>query len=80
MESKDILQLGEVLRKKRKGLSLSKDDVLRETGISYEYLFRLENGLIKNPSASVLYKLSEYYAIDLTPILEMGGVVVKREK
>lgn len=71
--------LGSSLKKSRELLGLTLKQVETETGISNAYLSQLENDKIKKPSASVLYKLSSMYKIDLNGLLETSGVV-KRAK
>lgn len=70
--------LGQILRRVREDQGLSENAVRQETGVSNEYLRRLEDDELKNPSASVLWKLSEYYQIDPNPILIMAGCIIPK--
>jgi transcriptional regulator with XRE-family HTH domain len=72
--------LGQILRGAREAQGLSENAVRQETGVSNEYLRRLEDDELKTPSASVLWKLSEYYQIDPKPLLIMAGCIVKKIK
>lgn len=72
--------LGQILKEAREAQGLSENAVRQETGVSNEYLWRLEDDELKTPSASVLYKLSEYYQIDLKPLLIMAGCIVKNQQ
>jgi len=66
--------LGTFLKNHRilKNLSLRQVETL--TKISNAYLSQLENDKIKNPSISTLHKLSEFYKIDFSDLLEVSGI------
>jgi transcriptional regulator with XRE-family HTH domain len=67
--------LGRTLKTTREEFSLTLKEVEVSTGISNAYLSQLENGKIKKPSASVLYKLSEVYRIKLDVLLAAAGII-----
>jgi transcriptional regulator with XRE-family HTH domain len=73
-----IEEIGQKLKLMREKEGLTPKDVLDKTGISLVYLDRLENGELKSHSASVLYKLSELYKIDLKPLLVEAEVIIKK--
>jgi transcriptional regulator with XRE-family HTH domain len=71
--------LGQILKRDRESRKLSPGQVLEDTGVSNEYLRRLEADKIKKPSASVLWKLCEYYNIDFMPLAIMAGIIIKKQ-
>jgi transcriptional regulator with XRE-family HTH domain len=72
--------LGQVLRKVREAKSKTLREVEESTGISNAYLSQLENDKIKRPSASVLYKLSDLYQVELEILLRAAGIIEKKDK
>jgi transcriptional regulator with XRE-family HTH domain len=60
--------LGQILKEVRESKKLSPKSVLDETGVSNEYLRKLEADEVIRVSAGVLWKLSEYYDIDFKPL------------
>ena len=72
--------LGQILKEVRESKNLSPESVLDETGVSKEYLRRLEADELKNTSASVLWKLAEYYSIDFKPLAVKAGIIIKTPK
>jgi transcriptional regulator with XRE-family HTH domain len=72
--------IGQILKQVREARDLSPDEVLEDTGVSNEYLRRLEADEIKKPSASVLWILCEYYNIDFKPIGIMAGIIIKKQR
>lgn len=67
--------LGKTLKKARESKSLTLREIEISTGISNAYLSQLENDKIKKPSASILYKLSEVYAIKMNDLLYSAGII-----
>jgi transcriptional regulator with XRE-family HTH domain len=72
--------LGSTLKKTRELMNLTLKDVEKATKISNAYLSQVENDKIKQPSASVLYKLAAVYKLELNDLLEASGIVKKQEK
>lgn len=72
--------IGQKLKRIREEKGFSLIQVMEATGISENYLNYLEDGQLKNQSASVLYKLSEMYQIELKPLLLEAGIIVKKER
>lgn len=66
---------GEVLKQARSLAGLTLRQVEESTGVSNAYLSQLENGKIKKPSANVLYKLAQMYAIQLEVLLGAAGII-----
>jgi len=58
-----------------KGLSLRAVEKITENKISNAYLSQLENGQIKNPSASILFALSQAYEISYESLMEKAGYI-----
>lgn len=61
--------LGKNIRKFRHGKKLSQRDMEEKSGIKREYLSKLENGELKNPTLSTLIKLSDALGIDLPRLI-----------
>lgn len=62
--------LGERLAKLRQSRGWSLSDLARETGISRSYLYELEAGRRKNPTQSVLQRLSDALGSDLSDLVK----------
>ena len=69
--------VGQILKEARQNKGLTTGKVLYETGVSEEYLRKLEADELKTPSASVLWKLTQFYQLELKYILTKAGVIVK---
>lgn len=65
--------LGELLQAAREAKQLSLRAVEKATGVSNAYLSQVESGKIKQPSPTILHKLSELYEISYTEILILAG-------
>jgi transcriptional regulator with XRE-family HTH domain len=76
--------LGETLKKSRKSIGFTLVQVEEALNISNAYLSQLENDKIKNPSANILYKLSNLYRIRLKSLLAAAGIIsrvdIQKEK
>lgn len=72
--------LGKTLKIAREKASLTLREIDQLTGISNAYLSQLENDKIKKPSASVLYKLSSVYKMELDDLLSAAGIIQNRVK
>jgi len=70
--------VGQILKEARQNKGLTTGKVLYETGVSEEYLRKLEADELKAPSASVLWKLTQFYQLDMKYILTKAGVIVKK--
>ncbi|MBN1618754.1 helix-turn-helix transcriptional regulator [Candidatus Dojkabacteria bacterium] len=57
--------------RKEKGYTLRRAEEL--SGISNAYLSQLENGKIKNPSLSVIHKLSKAYETPYSTLMKFAG-------
>lgn len=77
MDDKEIIS--EILKKARWKSGYPIERVTEETGISAVYLQKMEDNLLKTYSASVLYKLSGLYDIELKPLLELAGCIVPKK-
>lgn len=65
--------LGQYLKKIRKEKRLTLRTVEHETGVSNSYLSQVENGKIKQPSPTVLLKLSNFYDASYNHIMDLAG-------
>jgi transcriptional regulator with XRE-family HTH domain len=72
--------LGQTLKESRELMSLTLRQVEDAVGISNAYLSQLENDKIRNPSAQVLYKLSNLYKVDMETLLIAAGIVIADPK
>lgn len=63
------------LKEARKKLGLTLRQVEEATGISNAYLSQLETGKIKNRSMTIVYKLSQIYAINIEDLLIAFGKI-----
>jgi len=65
--------LGEYLQSAREAKKLSLRAVEKATGVSNAYLSQLESGKIKQPSPTILHKLSELYEVAYNELLALAG-------
>ena len=65
--------LGSFLRNARESKGLSMNDVYIHTGITDSRLSRLENNSCKEPSPTILKKLSEYYSVSIVDLFIRAG-------
>jgi transcriptional regulator with XRE-family HTH domain len=70
--------VGQILKEARQNKGLTTGKVLYETGVSEEYLRKLEADELKTPSAGVLWKLAQLYSIDLKPLAIKAGIIIKK--
>jgi transcriptional regulator with XRE-family HTH domain len=68
--------LGEFLQKSREGKGLSLRAVEKVTGVSNAYLSQLESSKIKQPSPTILHKLSVLYEVSYNDLLTLAGYPV----
>ncbi len=71
--------IGIVLKEARKNIGFTLRQVEEALDISNAYLSQLENDKIKNPSANILYKLSNLYRIPLKSLLSNAGIIEKQD-
>ncbi len=69
---------GEYLKALRESKGLTLRDVEKQTDVSNAYLSQLESGRIKQPSPTMLYKLSELYGIEYNILLEKVGYPIQK--
>lgn len=74
----DAVGMGAFLKdvRRARGLSLRAVEKATGGGVSNGYLSQLENGTIANPSATMLHKLAEAYALDYNTLLAHGGMAM----
>lgn len=71
--------LGEFLKEERKKKGLSLQEFATILGISSSYLYRIETGDRKNPSAMVINILAKYFNVPTDYIVSMTGYGVKEK-
>lgn len=76
MATNKAIRLGKLLRRARNEAGYSQRDVEDEEIVSNAYLSQIESGKIREPSPTILHKLSELYGIDYSELLEMAGYPV----
>ena len=64
------LRLGTRIKRVRKLKQISQVDLERKTGIKREYLSKIENEELKNPTIKTLSKIAEGLGISLTELVE----------
>ncbi|HFA49475.1 MAG TPA: XRE family transcriptional regulator [Bacteroidetes bacterium] len=69
---------GEYLRSIRQQRGLTLREVEAQAGVSNAYLSQLENGKVKQPSPSNLYKLAELYNVTYEDLMERVGYPVPK--
>ena len=65
--------LGKFLQAVREAKQLSLRAVEKVTGVSNAYLSQVESGKIKQPSPTILHKLSELYEVSYADVLALAG-------
>lgn len=71
--------LGEFLQSSREAKHLSLRAVEKATGVSNAYLSQVESGKIKQPSPTILHKLSEVYEVEYNTLLTLAGYPVQSD-
>ena len=57
--------LSKNIKKLRKKLKLSQEDLAKKAGITYSTLIKIESGLNKNPTLETITKLAEVFNVKL---------------
>jgi len=65
MEKNAMIKVGKRIQEVRRCLGLSQKEFAEKAGINAGYLSEIENGLKKNPSFAVYYKISSQFNISL---------------
>jgi HTH-type transcriptional regulator, competence development regulator len=79
MNKNTSLTLGEVLQSAREAKKLSLRAVEKAAGVSNAYLSQIESGKIKQPSPTILHKLSELYEVAYNDLLSLAGYPVPND-
>ena len=66
-------ELGRYLKSLRQQRELTLRAVEKETEVSNAYLSQLEGGKIRNPSPTVLHKLSRFYGSSYATLMKSAG-------
>jgi len=64
--------LGQKIRKLRKELGLSQDELARKADIPYTTLTKIEIGVIKNPSFKAVSKIAEALDVNLDDLTNLA--------
>jgi len=75
----DKNKLGKFLKEARKAEKATLRFVEQQTGISNAYLSQLENGKIRQPSPTLLYKLCELYDVSYAEAMNLAGYPLPNE-
>jgi transcriptional regulator with XRE-family HTH domain len=70
------LGLGETIRKRREGRTLSTIQAAERAEISTAYLSKLERGAVKQPSPHILHRLSEVLEIPYEELMILAGYLL----
>ncbi len=74
MNDADARAFGRYLQAKREAAGLSVVQLARLVDVDHGYIYRLESGQKRNPSAELLHKLANVLEIDPSEILNFIGV------
>ena len=67
------MNLGDRIRQLRDDFALTQGQLANKSSVSQGYLSQLENGEVKNPSASVLLRLAQAMSVDADDLFEAAG-------
>ncbi len=73
-------RIGAYLKDLREAKAVTLRRVEIETGISSGHLSLIENGLVKNPSPTVLQRLASFYGISAEHLLVLAGYLRPSDK
>jgi len=62
--------LADNIKKFRKQLNLSQEELARKAGITYSTLIKLESGVNKNPTVKTLQQLARALEVSLNQLVE----------
>ena len=70
-------KIGDRLREERKKKRFSLREVEKDTGISYSYLGRIENGKVDNPGLNTIERLCNLYGVKVSDVFgeEIGAEI-----
>ena len=63
------LQIGKMLKERREGLGLTREQLARKAKVTTAYVSMMEAGKRKNPSLDVLRKLAKALGVPVTELL-----------
>lgn len=63
--------IGSAIRNRRKDLHITGPELARRTQVTKGYISQLELGIIKEPSAKVLYKIYKVLGLNLEDIIKL---------
>ena len=72
MDENQDNNLGQKIRKLRKELGLSQDELARKADIPYTTLTKIEIGVIKNPSFKAVSKIAEALDVNLDDLTNLA--------
>jgi transcriptional regulator with XRE-family HTH domain len=67
------MNLGDRIRQLRDSFALTQGQLASKSSVSQGYLSQLENGEVKNPSASVLLRLAQAMHVEADDLFEAAG-------
>ena len=65
--------LGQNIKKYRKRLKLSQEELAKKANITYSTLIKIESGVNKNPTLDTIQKLASTFKISLDELVEKRG-------
>lgn len=69
------MTIGKALKKAREFAKLTQNDIEQKTGIKREYLCRIENNKLKNPTWFTIAKIAEAIQISLPDLMKMVDTI-----
>jgi len=68
----DGIDVGKALKELRKKNGVSQGDIFRATGLERGYLSKIENGKIKQPRITTIYKLAGFFNIKVSEFIRLA--------
>lgn len=67
---KSLTTIGKNIKKARKKLGLTQDDLVRKSGVKYTTLTKIETGVIKTPSVAIVAKIAKALGVSIEDLLK----------
>jgi len=64
------MTIGKKIKNKRIELNMSQGDLTKKTGIKREYISKMENNHLSNPTLETLRKIAKAFGISVSKLLE----------
>jgi transcriptional regulator with XRE-family HTH domain len=67
-------KMGEIIRRKRKELGMTQDQLANSANVSQSYIADLENGNVKNPTVNTIAKIAAVLNLNNEQLLNEVGI------